>query len=669
MELVLTGNLDGKALYEIADKKLKDRFSQIGGVANVSVTGGNKRQINIKLKDRTVFENSISLAQLSQILAASNLDMPAGQFTKGSQEYSVRLKGEYQSLEQLRNTDIPTSFGVKKLGQIADVEDSYEEVRERAVFFNTATKTQDSNVVRLSLTNSSDGNVVNISQAVKEQLPEIQKELPRGVELNVIRDDSDFTRASVDDTTGNILMGIILTGLILMIFLHDLRSTIIVALSMPISIIATFVFIKASNFTLNIMTLMGLSTSVGVLVANSIVVLENIFRHKDMGHHRMVAAEKGTSEVAVAVIASTLTNVVVFLPIATMSSMVGQVFKEFGLTVTYATLVSLVVSFTITPMLASRILPHKVVPSKFGRIFEAWFDKFSLNYEKALSWLLKTKKRARLIVIGTVVIFLLSFSVVPFLGSEMMPQMDQGYVNVAIELPQGASLEQTAKTIDEITHRISSHKEIKYIVTSIGSQGHIDTGTNLASTDVQLVDMAERKLKTKDMVAVLIKDLADVPNAKIKVSASEGFGGSNAPIDFYLKGQDTDKLEELRQTIYDKIRNVPGLINLDTSSRSGKLELTIIPDRVKMANAGATTYDLALALRSSVNGFVSTAYRQSGDEYDINLSLAENSVDSPEKIRNLPISIYGQNYTLSQLGEVTFSSGVNKIIHMDMIGH
>jgi HAE1 family hydrophobic/amphiphilic exporter-1 len=218
MEMVLTGNMDGTALYEIADKKLKDRFSQIEGVAQVSVTGGNKRQINVKLKDRTVFENSISLAQLSQILASSNIDMPAGQFTKGTQEYSVRLKGEYQSLEQLRNTDIPTAFGVKKLGQIAEIEDSYEEVRERAVFFNVSNKSQDNNVVRLSLTNSSDGNVVNIAKEVKSELPEIQKELPRGVELSIIRDDSDFTKASVDDTTSNILMGILLTGLVLFIF-------------------------------------------------------------------------------------------------------------------------------------------------------------------------------------------------------------------------------------------------------------------------------------------------------------------------------------------------------------------------------------------------------------------------------------------------------------------
>jgi HAE1 family hydrophobic/amphiphilic exporter-1 len=665
MEIVLTGNMDGTALYDIADKKLKDRFSQIEGVASVDLTGGNKRQINVKLKDRTVFENTISMAQLSQILAASNLDMPAGQFVKGTQEYSVRMQGEFQNIEQLKNTEIPTAFGNKKLHQIAEVEDSYERVRERAIFFDVANMKQEDNVVRLSLVKGADGNVVNIAKEVWKQLPKIKEELPQGVDLNIIRDDSSFTKASVDDTMTNILLGVLLTALILLLFLHDLRSTLIVGIAMPISIIATFLFLKISGFTINIMTLMGLSTSVGVLVTNSVVVLENIFRHKEMGNSRAVAAHVGTSEIAIAVFASTLTNIVVFLPIAMMTSMIGQVFREFGLTVTYATIISLVVSFTITPMLASRLLPQKAVTTRFGSAFDGMFDKFSNGYEKVLKWILFNKKRARNILILVFVMFFASFGFIPFLGSEMMPMLDQGYINVQVELPQGTSLDETTKSLVSINKIISQHKEIKYIVTSLGTLGRIDKGTNLASVDVQLVDAKERKRKTLDMVAVLIKDLSVVPNARIKVSASEAFGGANAPIDFYLQGQDTEKLEELKTVIYDKIKGTPGLINLDTSTRSGKPELSIIPDRVKMAQVGATVFDLAMALRTSVEGSVSTTYRELGNEYDINLSMADNSVDSPEKIRNLPISIMGNNFVLSQLADVKFSNGVNKITHMN----
>jgi HAE1 family hydrophobic/amphiphilic exporter-1 len=664
MDIVLTGNIDGKALYEIADKKLKDRFSQIEGVANVSLTGGNKRQINIKLKDRTVFENSISMSQMAQILAMQNMDMPAGQFNKGTQEYSVRLKGQYQNIDELRNAEVPTSFGAKKLGQIATVEDAQETVRERAIYFNVPKMLKENNVVRMSLINSSDGNVVNIAKEVSRQLPEIQKELPKGVELTIIRDDSAFTKASVDDTVGNILMGILLTGLILLIFLHDLRSTLIVGIAMPISIVATFMFIKAMGFTLNIMTLMAISTSVGVLVTNSVVVLENIFRHKDLGNNRREAAQIGTSEIAIAVLASTLTNVVVFVPIATMKSMIGQVFVEFGITVTIATLISLVVSFTITPLMASRLLPDKIVPTRFGRAFDAMFDRFGSGYKNILSWILFNKKRATGLIIVTLITFIASFGLVPSLGTEMMPMLDQGYINVAVELPQGTNLEQTAKTLDDVSNRIARHKEVKFIVTNLGKQGEIDTGTNLASTDVQLVDAKERTFTTNQMMGVLINALSSVPNARIKVTASESFGAS-APIEFFLKGTDTDKMEQIKADIVSKIRNIPGLINLDTSTRSGKSEITIIPNRVKMSEAEASVYDLAMALRTSVEGAVSTTYRELGNEYDIKLSMENSSVDSPEKLRNLPVVIMGNNYVLSQLADVTFADGVNKIIHHD----
>ncbi len=664
MDIVLTGNVDGRALYDIADKKLKDRFSQIEGVANVDLNGGNKRQINIKLKDQTVFESSISLSQMAQILAMQNMDMPAGQFSKGTQEYSVRLKGEYQDIDELRNAEVPTAFGPKKLGQIAEVTDAYETVRQRAIYFNVPKMQKEENVVRLSLIKSSDGNVVKIAEQVQKELPQIQKELPKGVELTVIRDDSSFTKASVSDTMSNILIGILLTGLILLLFLHDLRSTLIVGIAMPISIISTFMFIKALGFTMNVMTLMALSTSVGILVTNSVVVLENIFRHKEMGNSNVEASQIGTSEIAIAVLASTLTNIVVFLPIATMTSMIGQVFKEFGVTVTVATVISLIVSFTVTPLMASRLLPEKAISTRFGRAFDAMFERFGKWYESMLHWVLENKKRAAGLLIVTFIVFLSSLGLVPFLGSEMMPMLDQGYINVSAELPQGTNLEQTSKTLDYISDLIARHKEVQYIVTNLGSQGQIDKGTNLASTDIQLVEAKYRKLTTNQMLGVFITDLAQVPNVRIKVSATETFGAS-APIEFFLLGTDTDKMEQLKMQILPKIRNIPGLINLDTSTRSGKAELTIVPDRVKMAEVGASVYDLAMALRTSVEGMVSTTYREQGNEYDIKLSMETMSVDSPEKLRSLPIVIYGKNYVLSQLADITFANGVNKITHHD----
>ncbi|MDD2227777.1 MAG: efflux RND transporter permease subunit, partial [Candidatus Cloacimonetes bacterium] len=474
LDIVLSGNMDGKALYELADTKIKDRLSQIPGVAQVSLTGGTKRQIDVLLQDRVIYENQLSLPMLTQILAAQNMDMPAGNFKRGTQEYSVRLKGEYQNLEDIGETDIPTRFGSKKLKNLAEVIDSNEEVRSRAIYYNVPKNQIEENIIRLSLTKSSDGNIVNIAKEVQQKLPGLQKEMPEGVKLEVISDDSSFTKATVNDTLGNILIGILLTGLVLFLFLHDLRSTLIVALSMPISIISTFAFLKMAGFTLNVMTLMGLSTSVGILVSNSVVVLENIFRHKDLGNSRKEAANIGTAEITVAVLASTLTNIVVFLPIASMASMVGQFFKEFALTVTFATMFSLISSFTITPMLASMIIPEGKHDSKFGLKFDAMFNKFAQVYSRFLSSVLHSKKRSLTIMLLTIAVLIASLPILPIIGMELFPSMDRGTISVKVELPQGYNLQQTAIICEEINKRVGKHKEIENIVTSLGSQGMID---------------------------------------------------------------------------------------------------------------------------------------------------------------------------------------------------
>ena len=664
MDIVLAGNIDGKALYELADKKLKDRFAQIEGVSQVTMTGGNQREISIRLKDSVVFENKISLAQLTGILAAQNMDMPGGSFKRGSQEYFVRLKGEFQDPQEIAETIIPTSFGNKKLSSLADIEDSSADVTSRAIYYNVPDRKQEDNIVRISLTNSPDGNIVNIAKEVRKQIPEIEKELPQGVSLRMIRDDSDFTKASLNDTTSNIWMGILLTGLVLFLFLHDLRSTLIIALSMPISIVSTFVFLKMAGFTLNIMTLMGLSTSTGILVANSVVVLENIFRHKDMGHDRVEASERGTAEIAVAVLASTLTNIVVFLPIATMSSMVGQFFKEFGMTVTYATIFSLITSFTITPMLASRILPHKKIETAYGRSFEKYFARFSSWYGRLIQKAMQTRKRGWAIMGLSVLALIASFMLIPSLGFELMPTMDKGNLSITMELPQGYNLDQTAKTVAAVQNRVEKHKEIEHIVTNLGSMGFVDKGTNLASADVKLVDIKSRTKSTAQMIDILTKDLSEVPGVKIKVSQQAGMTGGD-PIKFFLQGQDLDRLEQLKGTVLEQIKDTPGILNLDTSTRPGRAELTVYPKRDRMSEINATVYDLALAIRASVEGMVATQYREQGNQYDIKVSLEDSSVDSPEKINNLPVTIFGSTYLLSQVADVDFGAGVNKIIHQD----
>ncbi len=358
INLVVFGknNISPIELYEICDKRIKDRLSQIPGVANVEIVGGQERAIRVEFDNRQIFENSISLPQMAQILKSYNIDLPGGLFQTGKDEFTVRVKGEFPTVDAIRNLQIPTPFGVKKLSQIANVSDTGKDVRYRAVFFNLQGKESSENAVNISIVKSADANAVRVSEQVTEILPEIEKSMPEGIRIVKVYDGADFTRATFNDTMSNIYLGVIFTGLVMFLFLFSIRSTFVVAISMPVSIASSFLLFKAFGLTLNILSLMGISVSIGVLVANSVVVLENIFRLRNLGYSPKDAAYFGTSEVTVAVLASTLTNLIVFLPIANMSSIVGEFLKDLALAATFTTLFSLFNSFTLTPMLASLFL-------------------------------------------------------------------------------------------------------------------------------------------------------------------------------------------------------------------------------------------------------------------------------------------------------------------------
>jgi HAE1 family hydrophobic/amphiphilic exporter-1 len=666
VDVILSGDLDPRQLYEIADKQLKDRFSQIQGVAKVDITGGQEREIRIVMDNRTVYENVISLPQLTQILAAHNMDIPGGYFQIKNQEYTVRLSGQFDNIETIKEIEVPTAFGPKKLRQFAKVIDGGKDIRQRSVYFNVQDNFRNENVIRLGIVKSTEGNIVEVAEAVRNALPEIQAILPQGTNLEIVNDRSDFVKSSVNDTMSNIILGIIFTGIILLLFLHDIRSTIIVALSMPTSIISTFFLLNAFGLSLNMMTLMGLSVSVGVLVANSIVVLENIFRYKKMGENMRNAAYKGTSEMTVAVLAATLTNLVVFLPVANMSSMVGLWLSELALAAVFATIFSLLMSFTLTPMLASLILKKEHKPGKLASMFNTVEEKQTALYKKSLVWVLKSKVKSLFIVVGSFVLFILVMMIfAPKLGFEFMSTMDDGKIKIEVELPVGYNLEATANKIRQIEDKIKHHPEVMHILTSLGKLSDLDIGTNMARMDVQLVDSKEREIGLEEMISKFTEELADIPNAKIKVDVSSTMGPGGAPVQFFLMGQDQEELIKYKDIALSKIHDIPGLINLDESSRTGKPEITVFPYRDKLIDAGITIADLALTLRASVEGIQSAKYRELGDEYDITVTMNDQSVDSPDKIGNITVATRNGSYELTQLADVRFTTGYTKILHRD----
>ena len=402
IDLVLTSNsrsVSAIELYELADNTLKDRFAKIEGVARVEISGGEEREIRVETNNRLLKSNNIALSQINNIITMNNYNIAAGFFTNKNTEISLTTNAEFTSIEELKNLEIPINGGSKKLKEIANVFDGKKEIRTISRFFDNIQKSEYSKMVKISLIKSSDANTVALAQEVTKSLPDLKANIPSNIELKLAYDNSVFIQSSVSDTITNLILGVLLTGLVLFLFLHDLRSTFIVALSMPTSIISSFMVMQAMGFSFNMLSLMGLSTAVGVLVSNSIVVLENIFRHKYMGNSNKEAALSGSSEVTTAVIASTATNLVVFLPIAAMSSMAGQFFKEFALTVSIATVFSLIMSFTLTPMLASLILPKEEKLDWFGRIMEKNFKFFEGLYKRVLTSILSNRVKPILLAI------------------------------------------------------------------------------------------------------------------------------------------------------------------------------------------------------------------------------------------------------------------------------
>ncbi len=662
INLVLGGQASGKELYEYADKKLKDRFSQMPGIAKVDIIGGDERQIHVAFDNAVLKTNKISMAQVSQILAANNIDIPSGNFTRGNQDYSVKTKGKFEKVDDIKNLDLPTAFGSKKLGQIASVTDTTKSVRERAMYFNHKKNNLEENIVKISLIKSSDGNTVEIAKAVREELPNIKEDLPENMNLTVTKDGSTFIEATVKDTLSNIILGVLFTALVLMFFLHDWRSTIIVALSMPFSIIGTIGLAYMSGFTLNIMSLMAISTSVGIIVTNSVVVIENIFKHKEMGANKRESADKGTSEIFVAVLASTLTNIMVFLPIANMSGMAGRFFIEFALTVTYATIFSLISSFTLTPMLSSLILPEKPKKGKAGLAIEKMLKGLENAYSRSLHAIIDKKFIATIILILTVGLLMFSLNLLKDVGMEFAPTMDEGDISVKIELPQGYDLASTKEIATDIVDIIKTHKEVEHTTIDLGKQGDTDVGVNLSLISIKLVDAKERELKTADLAQQLIEECAAIPNAKISITAKSSTGSGQDPIELYVLGQDMNQLITYSDTLSARMKLIPGITNVNTSYKRGKKDITVIPRRDKLSELNTSVAEFAMALRYAVDGIDDTSFTENNEDYDLLVTMNDDQIVSTLDIENMPMTnSMGSTYILSQIANVSQEPAFNML--------
>lgn len=701
IDIAVTSPRPPEEIYRIADHIVKPGLSRVMGIANVQLTGGRQREIQVHLSRRKLREFNLSPQMVAGMISAANLNIPAGHIVQRRQEITVRMQGEFTNLSQLGSVEIPLKQGKKvRLADLGWIEDSFKEVRDKAAY-NGETS------VGLSLIKRSDANTVQVARDVYKELEVIRRDLPADVKIDIARDRSKFIQDSVDDVFNNIIVGAVLTALALFLFLHSLPATVISIISIPTSIIATFILVDFAGFTLNTMTLMALSISVGILTANSIVVLENIERYKQMGYSSLDAASKGASEIAIAVAAATMTNVVVFTPMAFMSGIVGQFFKQFGLTVTFATLFSLLVSFTLTPMMASRpirkwiyvasglgilamvywrlgtdtalvmVLAMLVVllaftygwQKKFAQAFDKFFDGLTSDYKNSLRWAI-THRWTTLGIVA--LLFFGSFLLLSlgFIGTEFFPQADQGNFTASIEMPVGMSLDETDRIVMEVARRITRKPYVKSVYASSGkteaSGSSTGEGVNLGMVIVRMVEKDLRPLSTAEFIRKLRPELADLPNAKIVIRESSMFGGGQeADLQVEVIGQNIDQLVSLTDSVKAYMQHVGGLINIETNWKLGKPELQVIPKRNVISDQGLSLAAVGMTLRSLIDGAIASKFREKGEEYDIRVKLDPADIQNTEQIKGIYVQTDDRQALLSELVDLTYTEGPTTITHKD----
>ncbi|MBN1505051.1 MAG: efflux RND transporter permease subunit, partial [Candidatus Eisenbacteria bacterium] len=666
MNLAVSSKRPLRETYEIADKTIKLELAKIPGLAAIEVTGGRKREILVSVGKEKLKGYGLSIMDLVAAIASENLNIPGGHIVQDTREYGVRVEGEFDKVDEIRNVLVQRNGGPPlRLGDIASVEDTYEEVREMARFNGEET-------VGINLQKRSDANTVKAANEVYRAVERLKRILPPDVRIEIARDRSTFIKESVADVNSNIVWGILLTALVLFLFVHSWQGVVIAGVAMPMSVVSTYSFLYFSGYTINTMTLMGLGLCVGILVANALVVMENIYRYLDMGKSPAEAAEQGTSEIALAVLASTLTNVVVFVPIAFMRGIIGQFFKEFGLTVTFATFVSLIVSLTLTPMLASKMLkPKSAGPAHFGLRFlenlfqrgDAAYARFAHGYRTALEWALD--RRWRIVGIA-VALFVISIAIVPMIGSEFFGQADQGALTITLEMPVGANLDETLKAIEQVERVVRKFPEVEAVFSSVGTtQSDIGTGSgvNVGDVLVGLVDKGERNRSDKQLADAFRAALTEIPSAKLTVAtASMMGGGGEKDIQIEVTGNETSALTDLANKVVAAVEETPGTVDVDTSWRLGKPEIKVKPNREKCADYGISTAAVASLTRSFLTGTVASRYREKDEEYDIRVKLAQADRSSVEKVGALLIKAGDNTIPVAELATVSYDEGPTQIV-------
>lgn len=641
--VAIASDRDPRELRTFVEKQIQYRLERVPGVAAADIRGGLRRQIQVDLDLERLLSYDISVSNVVAVLRRENMNEPVGPVPEGEFEVLLRTQGEFTDIAPIKSIVVATRGGVPVyLRDVATVVDGWEEIRQ-------AIRVDGRPAIRMSIRKQSGANTVTVADAVKAELARINRDFPDVVVTPII-DSSKYIEQSIDNVRNSAVWGSILAIGVLFLFLRNLRSTMIIAVSIPIAVIATFALMYYYDFTLNTMSFGGLALGVGMLLDNAIVVLENIFRHREAGKPKEQAAIDGSREVQTAIVASTLTTVAVFVPLVFLTGMAGLIFQQLSMVVSFALICSLLVALTVIPVLCHRFLRvrppdaehhpfiNRMVTSS-GRLL----DMLDANYQAAIHWALDHRKT---VVLGTAALFFSSLMLVPFIGFELMPESDEGEVEVNIELPSGTRYEVTDQVIAELEDIVRAQvPEAVHLLTEVGGGGWRETSSNRGNIRVSLTPKAERSRSSQDIAMALRPSLMRRPGMIAYANASGGnnwmmrmgggSGGSRLSVE--VRGYDLIMGAQLADAVQHEIQQIEGVTDVRVSRRPGVPELRVVLDREKAATLGLNISEIASTLRTAIGGRSATRMRQDGNEFDIMVRLKESDRQNLTQLDRMPI--------------------------------
>ena len=647
-------------LYKILDESVANPLARVPGVGSVSISGAPKREIHIYVDPARLEAYNLTIEAIQAVVAAENRNIPGGSFDIGNDTYSLRVQGEFSSSDQLKNIVVGSRDGRNiYLSDVARVDDSLEERAQET--FNNGNKG-----AMIVVQKQSGANSVEISDKVLKMLPELQKRLPSDVKLGIIVDTSDNIRNTIDSLVETVLYALLFVVLVVFIFLGRWRATLIICITIPISLIASFIYLAISGDSLNIVSLSALSISIGMVVDDAIVVLENVTTHIERGSDPKQAAVHGTNEVAISVIASTLTLLAVFFPLTLVTGMTGVLFRQLGWMVTIMMIISTTCALTLTPMLCSQLLRRTTHHSRIYTLFftpiERALDAFDNGYATLLRWVVGHKIITILLCLAT---FFGSIVLVKDVGTEFFPTADNARLGVNLELPIGTRVEVAKEVTDRLVkewkQKYPEIDVINYTTGSASSENTFaslsDNGPHIVSMNIRLSDPGDRTRSITEIAELMRQDLKNYPEYKkalVNVGGSRGGSmGGQATVDFEIYGYDFAETDSVAQRLKNALARIPGTADITISRSDYQPEYQIDFDREKLAIYGLNLQTAATYVRNRINGALASRFREDGEEYDIKVMYDPGSRQSIEDIRNILIyNAAGQSVRLRDVGEV-----------------